>query len=90
MMMLALAADAAAEISTMPSILDLGGVLGTARLEQLGHARQTAGDVLGLGDLRGVLARSVPAAISCPSLDDDVRAGGEWIAGETVALVFSS
>ena len=47
---------------TMPSISEMtAGSLRLARLEQLDHARQTAGDVLGLGrlarDLREHVAR---------------------------------
>ena len=48
---LALAADGAADLDDAVDLGDLGGVFRTARFEELGHTRQTAGDVLGLGDL---------------------------------------
>jgi hypothetical protein len=47
----ALAAHARTEIHDAVDLRDLRRVLRTARFEQLGHARQTAGDVLGLGRL---------------------------------------
>ena len=45
----ALGADAEADDAL--DLGDDGGVLGLAGLEELGHARQAARDVLGLGDL---------------------------------------
>ena len=48
--MLALAAHGAADVDDAVDLRDLGSVLRTARFEQFRHARQTAGDVLGLGD----------------------------------------
>ena len=48
---LALAANGAADLDDAIDLRDLGGVFRTAGFEELGHARQTAGDVLGLRDL---------------------------------------
>ena len=48
---LPLAAHRSAHFDDAIDLRDLGRVFRTARFEQFGHARQTAGDVLGLRDL---------------------------------------
>ena len=53
----ALRADAEADDAF--DLGDDGGVLGLARLEELGHARQAAGDVLGLRDFLRDLGHDV-------------------------------
>ena len=62
------AADGAADFDDAVDLGDLGRVFRTARFEQFGHTRQTAGDVLGLRDL---YAASWPATrrreLSVPS-----------------------
>ena len=62
----ALAAHARAKVHDAVDLGDFRRVLRPARLEQFGHPRQTAGDVLGLRCLRGVLAMRVPAKSRCP------------------------
>ncbi len=72
----------------MPSILrDFGGVFRTARLEQFGHARQTAGDVLGLRDFSRCLGEQGASANLLPFLDDNVRAGRNGVARENFLLL---
>ena len=64
-------------ISTTPSILAISAAsFGTARLEEFGHARQTAGDVLGLGDLARGLGQTLSGLDLRVLLHFDVRAGG--------------
>src|SRR5438067_7014693 len=61
------ALDEAAHLDAAVDLGDDGLLLGLARLEQLGHPRQTAGDVLGLGrlarDLGNVAARTTVGAV---------------------------
>ena len=49
-------------------LADHGVLLGLARLEQLGHPRQTAGDVLGLGGLARDLGDHLAGLDLSPSL----------------------
>ncbi len=82
---LALAADGAADLDDAIDLGDLGGVLRAAGFEELGHTRQTAGDVLGLGDLaRGLGEQLCRPATFLSFADGDVRAGGNGVAGEDV------
>ena len=74
----AFAAHAGAEIHHAVNLGNLRGVLGPARLEQLGHARQTAGDVLGLGGLARRLGHQGAGDDFVAFVHDDVRAGREW------------
>ena len=73
---LALAADGAADLDDAVDLGDFRGVLRTARLEEFGHARQTAGDVLGLGDLARGLGEHAAGLDFLALLHFDVRAGG--------------
>ena len=84
---LALAADGAADLDDAVDLGDLGGVLRTAGFEELGHARQTAGDVLGLGDLARRLGEQRAGLDLLAFVHGNVRAGGNRVAGERL-LVF--
>ena len=79
---LALAADGAADLDDAVDLGDLGRVFRTARFEELGHARQTAGDVLGLGDLARGLGEELAGLHLLAFLHGDVGAGGNRVAGE--------
>ena len=83
----ALAADAGAEIDDAVDLGNLRRVFGTARLEQFGHARQTARDVLGLGRFARGLGHERAGDDLVAFVDDDVRAGGNGIVGRRLALV---
>ena len=71
---------------TAPSIsVTDGRVLGLARLEQLGHARQTAGDVAGLGDVAadpGQIASPADHLLAVLDLEDGP--GGQRVVGEAL------
>ena len=71
----ALAAHRSANFDDAVDLGDLGRVFRTARFEQFRHARQTAGDVLGLGDFARRLGQQRAGANLLAFLDDDVRAG---------------
>ena len=87
---LALAADGAADLDDAVDLGDLGGVLRTAGFEQLGHARQTTGDVLGLRDLARRLGERASGLDFLAFLDGDVRAGGNRVAGERLPCLSST
>ena len=60
----------AAEADRAIDLGDDGVILRTARLEQFGHTRQTAGDVLGLGAFhRDTRDARRPACTFCTRLD---------------------
>ncbi len=84
---LALAADRAADFDDAVDLRDLGRVLRTARFEEFGHTRQTAGDVLGLGDLARRLGEQRAGPDLVAFLHDDVRAGRNRVAREHFLLV---
>ena len=83
----ALAADARAEIDDAVDLGDFRGVLRTARFEQLGHTRQTAGDVLGLRGFARRLGHERAGDDLVAFVHDDVRAGRNRIIRERLALV---
>ena len=83
----AFAADAGAEIHHAVDLGDLGGVLRAAGLEQFGHARQTAGDVLGLGGLARRLGHQRAGDDLVAFVDDDVGAGGDRVVGDGSSCV---
>ena len=56
------------KLTTPVDLRDDRVLLGLAGLEQLGDARETAGDVLGLGGLPRDLAMISPASMESPSL----------------------
>ena len=85
---LALAADGAGEGDDAVDAGDLGGVLRTAGLEELGDAGQTAGDVLGLGDLARGLGEQGAGGDLVALVDRDLRAGGDGVVAS--ALAFAS
>jgi hypothetical protein len=65
---------------TVPSMLgDLGRILRRAGLEELGDARQTGGDVLGLGGLAGDLGEdgATGDGVAVVDLDAGARGDGE-------------
>ena len=84
----ALAAHARAEVHDAVNLGDFRGVLRTARFEQFRHARQTAGDVLGLGRS---CAASWPSAcrrrILSPSFTTMCAPDGNRIIRDDFALV---
>jgi hypothetical protein len=61
-----------AEAHVAVDLGDDGVVLRTARLEQFGHPRQTAGDVLGLGAFARDPRDHVAGLTSCPSSTDRI------------------
>ena len=71
---LLLAAHVAGDFDHAVDLRDLGGVLRAASLEELGHARQTAGDVLRLRDLAGRLGQALAGLHLRVGLHFDVRA----------------
>ena len=71
-----------AEVHDAVDLGDLGGVLRPAGFEQLGHARQTAGDVLGLGRLARRLGHQRAGDDLVAFVHDDVRAGRNRVVGE--------
>src|SRR5581483_8810051 len=66
---------------------DLGSVLGSARFEQLGNARQTAGDVLCLGDFARRFGQQRAGAHFLAFFHHDMGAGRDGIAGQHFLFV---
>src|SRR5579884_2821764 len=66
---------------------DLGSVLGTARFEQLGNARQTAGNVFCLGDFARRFSQQRAGAHFLAFFHDDMGAGRDGIAGQHFLLL---
>ena len=79
---LALAADGSADFDDAVDLGDFGRVFRTARFEEFGHTRQTAGDVLGLRDLARRLGEQRAGLDLLAFFHDDVRAGRNRVAGE--------
>src|SRR5690606_24138755 len=71
---LALAATDLAEADRAVDLRDDGRILGTARLEELRHPRQTARDVAGLVDLAADLGERLPGLDRLAIPDDQLRA----------------
>src|SRR5260221_7908500 len=85
----ALAAHARAEVHEAVNLGDLGRVFRTAGFKQLGHARQTAGDVLGIGSLAGRFRHQRSGHDLVAFVEHDVPAGGDRIVGHDFALVIA-
>ncbi len=84
----ALAANVRAKVHDAVDLGDLGGVLRTARFEQFGHARQTAGDVLGLGGFARRLGHQRAGDESCRLRSTTMCAPeGIGVVGENFLLV---
>src|SRR6266540_3742151 len=81
------AADAGAEIHDAVDLGDFGSFLGMAGFEEFGHAREAAGNVLGLGALARSLGHEGAGDDLVAFLDDDVGARGNRIAGNRLAAV---
>ncbi len=65
---------------------DDGVILGTTRLEQFRHARQTAGDVLGLGAFERNTRQHVARSDLLARLDRDNRIDRQQVAGVAATL----
>src|SRR5271157_4933386 len=76
---LALAADRPLERDDAVDAGHLRGLLRAAGLEELGHARETAGDVLGLGGLARGLGEQRAGSDRVPLVDGDLRADGDGV-----------
>ena len=83
----ALAADDGTKVEHAVDLGDLGGVLGLAGLKQLGHARQTAGDVLGLAGFARGLGEQGAGGDLVVLVHLHVRAGGDGIVRDRVAFL---
>src|SRR5208282_3111384 len=83
----AFAAHARAKVHHTVNLGNFRGVLRPARLEQLGHARQTAGDVLGLGLFAGRLGQQRAGHDFIAFTHDNVRSGRNGIIGHDLAGV---
>ena len=80
----ALAPDTRPEIHNAVDLRDLGSVLGMAGFEQLGHPRQTAGDVFGLGCFAGGLGHQRAGHDLVPFVHHDVGARRDRVTGDGV------
>ena len=83
----ALAADARAEVHDAIDLRNLRGVFRPASLEQFGNTRQTARDVLGLGDLARRLRQQRAGNDLVLFGDDDMRAGRNRIIRHRLIVV---
>ena len=83
----ALATNAGAEIHDAVDLGDFGCVLRTAGLEEFGHTRQTARDVLGLGGLARGLGHKRAGDDIVAFGHDDMRAGRDRVIGGGLAGV---
>src|SRR5947207_2603680 len=81
-----LAADARAEIDRAINLRYLGGVLGTARLEEFRHPRQTAGDILGLRCFARCFGQEGAGHDPVAFADHDVSGRGNGVVGHDFAL----
>ena len=79
---LLLAAHVAGNLDDAVDLCDLGCVLRAARLKELGHARQTAGDVLGLRDLARRLGETLAGLHLGVGLHFDVRTRRDAVRGD--------
>src|SRR6185436_8303254 len=78
------------DVAVLHDTVDLrddGRLLGTPGLEQLDHAGQTARDVLRLGRLARDLGQHVAGGDGSAVLDHEVRAGGEQVLAQHLALL---
>src|ERR1039458_5411608 len=82
-----LAADARPEIHDAVNPGNFRCVLGMARLEQFRHARETAGNVLGLGRLARRLGHERASDYLVAFTDYNMRAGRNWIVRHNFAVV---
>src|SRR4029077_11110434 len=76
-----------AEIDDTVDLGNFGGVLGPAGLEEFGHPRQTAGDVLGLGGFARRLGHECAGDNFVPFGHDDMRAGRNRVIGGGFTVV---
>src|ERR1017187_6279459 len=83
----ALAAHAAAEVHDALNLGNLSGVLRPAGLKKFGHARQTAGDVLGLRGLSRRLGHQGAGHDLVAFTNHDVRARRNRVVGQGLALI---
>ena len=83
----ALAAHARAKVHEAVNLGNFRRVFRTARFEQFRHARQTAGDVLGLGRFARRFGHQRSGDDLVAFVDDDVRAGRNRIIRHDFALV---
>ncbi len=81
------AANSPAHFDNAVDLRDLGRIFWTARLEQFGNARQTAGDVFRLGNLSRRLCQQCARANFLVLFDNHVRARWNRIAGQHFFLV---
>ena len=84
---LALATDRSTNVDDAVDAGDLAGILWTASFEELGDTRQTAGDVLGLGDLTRSLGQTLTGLDFFAFLALKVSSSGNGVAGHDLFLV---
>jgi hypothetical protein len=65
----------------------LGGFLRAAGFEELGHARKTTGDVLGLGRLTRGLGEQRTGLDDIALVDRDLRARRDGVSGDWLAVI---
>src|SRR5207245_1317446 len=80
-------AHARAEINDAVDFGNFGGVFGPAGLEELGDARQAAGDVLGLGSFARGSGHECAGDDVIAFSDDDMGAGRNGIVGGGFAFI---
>src|SRR6478609_4760135 len=87
---LALAADGTFERNDTLDAGHLGGFLRAAGFEQLGHARETTGDVLGHGRLARRLGEQGTRLDDVTLGDRDLRARRDGVSGDRLAVIVAN